>query len=380
MTVFLKPLVKKELTQYRDGYGNTRDWKNYNDSLKVSRFLSQPNPFQKSITFRALVESEFERDPNNSTGKITNIKRKDGTIRKVRKKTAKLRHIQYLVTIRFEDVTFSLVEPTEKQKAKLLPWKVANRTSYSNVLTIAKNPARLKCQCFTADTKIMLADGTSRPIGELVGQNVQVASWDERDKRFYSAKATNIRSYGFQKTMEVEVTGGHKIKCTPDHKFLLKTGEWVRADQLENGMSIESFENTNDLITKKQSQSLFNKIKYFFSKDKIVSAYKVVSAKNLKVEEVFCATVPQFGNFVVALSDDSGIVVKNCRDFMLTFEKQLADNNALWPTNVWTKYQRLTPAPPEGYPYRNPKDKMGYCKHIATLLSYLESQGYLVNK
>jgi hypothetical protein len=207
--VYIKPLVRQELDGYVDGYGNKRDWRSYNKGLNVQKFQIQPNPFQRSITFRGLITSEEPRDPNNSTGAVRNIKRGEG-FRKVRKRPAPKRFIQYLVTVRFHGLDFRDKESVQFNQK----WEVAGRTSYTRVPTIAANPAMLKCQC---------------------------------------------------------------------------------------------------------------------------------------------------------------------RDFMFTWEKPLADEGGLWPNNVWTKYQRLTPKG-TGYPERNPKEKMGYCKHIATMLQYLNDSGLLRNK
>jgi hypothetical protein len=208
--VYIKPIVVRELSDYVDGYGNKRDWKAYNKNLNVQKLVIQPNPFQRSITFRGLVRSEFKRDPNNAIGVPKNIKKPSGEIRKVRKTPAPERFIQYLVTVRFHDVEFKDVESKQFNQK----WDVAGRTSFSRMPTIENNPVMMRCQC---------------------------------------------------------------------------------------------------------------------------------------------------------------------RDWSLTFEKPVAENGGLWPNNVWTKYQRLTPKG-TGYPERNPKSKMGYCKHIATFLQYLYDSNLIRNR
>lgn len=208
--VYIKPIVRSELDGYVDGYGNKRDWRRYNKNLNVQKLQIQPNPFQRSLTFRALVTSEEPRDPNNSTGAVRNVKRSDGSIRKIRKKPVEKRYIQYLVTVRFHELEFKDKETVMYNQK----WNVAGREVFSRTPTIAANPVMMKCQC---------------------------------------------------------------------------------------------------------------------------------------------------------------------RDFMFTWEKPLAEEGGLWPNNRWTKYQRLTPKG-SGYPERNPKEKMGYCKHVATMLQYLYDSGLLRNR
>ena len=195
--VYLKPVVRSEMSQYVDGYGNSRDWKKYNKSLNVSKFESQPNPFMEMLTFRGLVKSEVPRDPKNSTGNASK-----------RKKPGAKQYIRYLVTVRFHNLKF--VDAETKQFS--VKSKVAGREQWTRIPTIHNNKAMIKCQC---------------------------------------------------------------------------------------------------------------------------------------------------------------------RDFMMTWEKQLADNGGLWPNNRWTKYKKVSGS---DRPPRNPKDKMGYCKHIQTFLQFLYDSGLIQNK
>lgn len=344
--VFIKPLVLKDLDQYVDGYGNKRAWRKYNKSLNVAKLQVQPNPFQKSITFRALVRSEEERDPNNSIGAVKNTVRRDGTIRKTRKRPAPKRHIQYLVTIRFHELEFKDKESKQFNQE----WKVAGRTSFSRTPSVKNNRAMLRCQCFTGDTLVRHWDGGIHKIKDLVGKQLDTLSWDEQSKYFVKGHGYNVQSYGFQDVLELTFSKGEKVKATYDHKVLLEDETWKRADELVEGDKIKSFGHP---VT-------------------------FVSSKHHGNEEVFCLTVEHYGNFSLYIDDKSSIIVKNCRDFMFTFEKPLAENGGLWPNNRWTQYQRLTPKG-TGYPERNPNEKMGYCKHVATFLRYLNDSGFVSN-
>jgi len=61
-----------------------------------------------------------------------------------------------------------------------------------------------------------------------------------------------------------------------------------------------------------------------------------------------------------------------CQDFRFNWEKELFDNKAL--IGSWRKYKRKTPPPPEGFPYANPFEYMGFCKHINSFLFHLRRE------
>lgn len=146
--VFIKPLVRDDLNKYKDGYGNTRDYKDYNDSLPVSKLQITPtlgteNQPTSSVTFRALVRSEEERDPNNAFGVQKNKITKKGKFKSGARKAGKLQHVKYLVTIRFHQLRFVRTESTIYR----VPWKIGNDTFYARSIAIDKNPVMMRCNC-----------------------------------------------------------------------------------------------------------------------------------------------------------------------------------------------------------------------------------------
>lgn len=62
-----------------------------------------------------------------------------------------------------------------------------------------------------------------------------------------------------------------------------------------------------------------------------------------------------------------------CLDFRHRFETQLAKSGGL--IGGPRKYIRKTPVWPDGYPFANSTDKLGFCKHIKSLLSTLKEKG-----
>src|SRR5207244_5088896 len=77
---------------------------------------------------------------------------------------------------------------------------------------------------------------------------------------------------------------GERIRCTPDHEFMLRDGSFARADQLAADASL-----------KPRETNRYN--------------HKVVSVEPIRErEDVYCLTVPEYGNFALS----AGVFVHNC--------------------------------------------------------------------
>src|SRR3989338_7149058 len=81
--------------------------------------------------------------------------------------------------------------------------------------------------CFTGDTKIKLLDGTSKSFKELCEtykkrDKFYVYSVDKKGKVVVGKAHAPRLTKKSAKLVEVTLDTGEKIRCTPDHKFLLK--------------------------------------------------------------------------------------------------------------------------------------------------------------
>lgn len=138
--------------------------------------------------------------------------------------------------------------------------------------------------CFTADTKIKLADGTDVTLKHLAenmsDKEIWVNSYDEKTKQIIKTQARDPRSTKRVKDlMYVEISNGEVLKCTPDHKFMTIEGAYVEAQDLKEGMQL-------------------------------MPVYKVVKTQLVTLDEavdVYDITVDDYDNFQLSC----GIIVHN---------------------------------------------------------------------
>jgi len=140
--------------------------------------------------------------------------------------------------------------------------------------------------CFLGDTKIKLLNGTNVPISELVGlENVELYGCFEnglivptKAKRIFETK--KIKQY-----LEIQIDNGEIIKCTDDHRFMMRDG---------------SYKEAKDLLTRDSLMSLDCCCK-------IVSIKKILLSEEVPVYDI---EVPLTSNFALS----AGIFVHNSKD------------------------------------------------------------------
>ena len=92
--------------------------------------------------------------------------------------------------------------------------------------------------CFTGDTKIKLLDGTSKSFKELCKQygknDIFYVYSVDKNGRIVVGEASNPRlTKKKTKIIELTLDNGEKIRCTPDHKFLLRSLKYKKAKDLK---------------------------------------------------------------------------------------------------------------------------------------------------
>jgi tRNA-splicing ligase RtcB len=93
--------------------------------------------------------------------------------------------------------------------------------------------------CFLGSTKVPLLDGTQKTIEELTKEKSPFWIYAIDDNGSIApARATASKTRGNAVLLEVTVSGGDTIVCTPDHRFMLKNGTYCEAKDLRFNTSL----------------------------------------------------------------------------------------------------------------------------------------------
>jgi tRNA-splicing ligase RtcB len=93
--------------------------------------------------------------------------------------------------------------------------------------------------CFTGEMLVPLLDGKSYPIDELAERNDEFIVYACTDSgKVVTAKATAKKTRSNAQLVKVTLDNGEEIRCTPDHKFMLRDGNFIEAENLKSGESL----------------------------------------------------------------------------------------------------------------------------------------------
>ncbi|PWB50654.1 MAG: DNA gyrase subunit A [Candidatus Methanoperedenaceae archaeon] len=168
--------------------------------------------------------------------------------------------------------------------------------------------------CFTGDTRIKLLDGTEKSFEELASLNPDeifyVYSVDENG-HIVVGEGKNARiTRRHSELLELTIDNGEKIRCTPDHRFMLRDGTYKEAQDLTTDDSLMPAyfdtapikEGLNDYLRVLQPDSG----EYDF-----VYNHKIISKQLLKERvDTYDISVDRHHNFLLAC----GVFVHNSID------------------------------------------------------------------
>jgi tRNA-splicing ligase RtcB len=93
--------------------------------------------------------------------------------------------------------------------------------------------------CFTGDTLVPLLDGKSYTLRELSERDEEIAIYAcTKSGKVVAAKATAKKTGSNAELVRVVLDNGETIRCTPDHKFMLRDGSFAEAKDLKTGASL----------------------------------------------------------------------------------------------------------------------------------------------
>jgi DNA gyrase subunit A len=163
--------------------------------------------------------------------------------------------------------------------------------------------------CFTGDTKISLLDGTEKSFAELAQlppeEKFYVYSVDAQGNivvgEGHNARITRKQA----ELVEVTLDNGATIRCTPDHRFMLRNGEFKQAQHLtaDDSLMPGYFDEAGTLMPLKTAEERVPAGAHY--------NHRIVLVRRLEErEDVYDITVDEHHNFLIS----AGVFVHNSVD------------------------------------------------------------------
>jgi hypothetical protein len=156
--------------------------------------------------------------------------------------------------LRSLDTTIAVPDKTKSSGALLFQKSMSPTyaTITANAYNLSERLMRYQDFCFSGDTLVATPDeeGSAR-IDDIVRRwnegdtNIWTFSFDILSKTIVSAKVTGAKCNGVKKVITVTLDDGSKIRCTPDHRFMLKDSSYVEAQNLLPGTALMRFSRAN---------------------------------------------------------------------------------------------------------------------------------------
>lgn len=157
-------------------------------------------------------------------------------------------NVKYQSVDRTDKAYLDTVEVMYEGRLRMYDYKIF-RSEIFNVIHYrdkrkVDHPDKNPDGCLLGDTKIKLLDGSYRTIESLVGEkDIEVYGCLE-DGRIIPAVASRVwKTKEVSTIVRVTLDNGEVVECTENHPFMLRDGSYLRADELNVGMSLMPLRN-----------------------------------------------------------------------------------------------------------------------------------------
>lgn len=127
--------------------------------------------------------------------------------------------------------------------------------------------------CFTGDTVVSLSCGMGVKISNM-GSVRDILSWDSEKIGLINTSHNSLLDQGIKSCIQLTFIDGRNITCTPDHRFLSTTGEWVEAKDIILGST--EIETGYDVP---RCDDIFDEYSYVFNINNVVYDMSVFNDK-----------------------------------------------------------------------------------------------------
>src|SRR6202040_1863072 len=103
-------------------------------------------------------------------------------------------------------------------------------------------------KCLTAETEVLTADGSRRPIGLLPPGDLVIGR-DERTGLTSPCPVAQIFRHQVEELLILTLDTGEQINTTPAHPFALPNGQFIAAGELHPGTPLAGHDKTTTLHT-----------------------------------------------------------------------------------------------------------------------------------
>ncbi len=152
--------------------------------------------------------------------------------------------------IRNLDTTIAVADKTKSSGALLFQKSLAPTysTITANAYNLSERLMRYQDFCFTGDTLVATCDeaGSSR-IDDIVNRwnsgdtDIWTFSYDLEKRSIVASRVTGAKCNGVKRVLTITLDDGSTIRCTSDHRFMLKDGSYMEAKDLTPGVALMRF-------------------------------------------------------------------------------------------------------------------------------------------